>query len=179
MYVRVNSYEKYAENQYHIELSCGHSADIYHAVPYPPTEYDCQRCKRPSAAGARSKRDARPSIAPKAVHAAPTSMTHMTIDEHLIHQSVNRPQQLIGCDRELLVTAAIVCAVGALALGAIWGIVLCLILWFVSVAALQRMGKADPLMRQVYMRHVRYKPYYPAKAGLYSRSPVLPPFWTK
>ena len=25
------------------------------------------------------------------------------------------------------------------------------------------MGKADPLLRQVYMRHIRYRPFYPAK----------------
>jgi type IV secretion system protein VirB3 len=178
MYVRVNSYEQYAENQYHIELSCGHSADIYHAVPYPPTEYDCQRCKRPATAAAR-KRDTRTTHTPKAVHSPATPMIPQHVDEHTIHQSVNRPQQLIGCDRELLIVAAILCAVGALALGSIWGIALCLLLWFASVAALQRMGKADPLMRQVYMKHVRYRPFYPAKSGLHSRSPRLPPFWTR
>ena len=31
---------------------------------------------------------------------------------------------------------------------------------------LQRMGKADPLLRQIYVRHIRYKAFYPAKSGL-------------
>jgi len=31
------------------------------------------------------------------------------------------------------------------------------------------MGKADPLLRQIYVRHIRYKAFYPAKSGLLSR----------
>jgi hypothetical protein len=30
------------------------------------------------------------------------------------------------------------------------------------------MGKADPLLRQVYLRHIRYRQFYPAKSGLHS-----------
>ena len=29
-------------------------------------------------------------------------------------------------------------------------------LWVGSMGALQRMGKADPLLRPVYLRHIRY-----------------------
>ena len=34
------------------------------------------------------------------------------------------------------------------------------------MAVLQRMGKADPMLRQVYIRHIRYRPFYPAKSGV-------------
>ena len=36
--------------------------------------------------------------------------------------------------------------------------------------ALQRMGKADPLLRHVYLRHIRYLAFYPAKSGLHGQS---------
>jgi type IV secretion system protein VirB3 len=37
------------------------------------------------------------------------------------------------------------------------------------VAVLRRMGKADPLLRQVYIRHLRYREWYPAKSALLSQ----------
>jgi hypothetical protein len=32
-------------------------------------------------------------------------------------------------------------------------------------------------MRQIYMRHIRYKPFYPAKSGLYSACLQTPAKW--
>ena len=50
--------------------------------------------------------------------------------------------------------------------------------WHVSaMAALKRMGKADPLLRHAYMRHIRYRPFYPARSGLYSRCLQPPMKW--
>jgi type IV secretion system protein VirB3 len=34
--------------------------------------------------------------------------------------------------------------------------------WTVIVAALRRMAKSDPMMRRVYLRHIRYRPVYRA-----------------
>jgi hypothetical protein len=39
------------------------------------------------------------------------------------------------------------------------------------------MGKADPLLRQVYLRHLRYRPFYPAKAAIHGRSMTTPRSW--
>jgi hypothetical protein len=33
------------------------------------------------------------------------------------------------------------------------------------------------MMRQIYMRHIRYKPFYPAKSGLYSTCLQTPAKW--
>jgi type IV secretory pathway TrbD component len=49
--------------------------------------------------------------------------------------------------------------------------------WFGAVGVLQRMGKADPLLRQVYLRHIRYGDWYPAKSGVYSVSVEPPMRW--
>ena len=47
----------------------------------------------------------------------------------------------------------------AFSLASWWGIGLAVALWIGSMAALQRMGKADPLLRHVYLRHIRYTAY--------------------
>jgi len=49
--------------------------------------------------------------------------------------------------------------------------------WLGAVGVLQRMGKADPLLRQIYMRHIRYESWYPAKSGIFSASIQPPMNW--
>jgi hypothetical protein len=39
------------------------------------------------------------------------------------------------------------------------------------------MAKADPLLRRVYLRHIRYVAFYPAKSGLRSPSQETPANW--
>lgn len=94
-----------------------------------------------------------------------------------IHASLNRPNQLLGGDRELVLITALTAATLALSLGSWWGVGLAVLFWIGAIAILQRMGKADPLLRQVYLRHIRYRQFYPAKSGLYSRCAPLPRGW--
>jgi len=42
---------------------------------------------------------------------------------------------------------------------------------------LRRLAKADPVMRHVYLRHIRYKPFYPAKSGLHRAMSGSPTKW--
>ena len=97
--------------------------------------------------------------------------------EVVIHESANRPNQLLGGDRELVLLALLVAVSLAFALAAWWGIVLSIFVWGSSLAVLRRMGKADPQLRQVYLRHIRYRSFYPAKSGLYSRCLPTPTRW--
>lgn len=39
-----------------------------------------------------------------------------------------------------------------------------LLLWFGSLFLCRLMAKSDPKLRPVYMRHRRYRPYYPARS---------------
>lgn len=94
--------------------------------------------------------------------------------EVVIHQSANRPNQILGGDRELVLIAVLTAVSLAFSLGTWWGLGLSVAFWLGAVGVLQRMGKADPLLRQIYMRHIRYRPFYPAKSGLFSRC-LLPP----
>lgn len=88
--------------------------------------------------------------------------------EITIHQSANRPNQILGGDRELVLISILITVSLAFSLGTWWGFGAAVIFWLAAVAVLQRMGKADPLLRQVYMRHIRYHGFYPAKSGVYS-----------
>jgi len=97
--------------------------------------------------------------------------------EILIHQSCNRPNLLLGCDRELVLFSALLSAMLIFALVTWWGVATGILLWLVAVAVLSRMGKADPMLRQVYVRHVKYRPFYPAKSGLLSQSLSTPRCW--
>ena len=89
-----------------------------------------------------------------------------------INTSANRPNQLLGGDRELVLISALITGTLAFSLATWWGIVVSLCFWLTAVAVLQRMGKADPQLRQIYMRHIRYRSFYPAKSGMFS--PCLP-----
>jgi type IV secretion system protein TrbD len=85
------------------------------------------------------------------------------------HQSANRPHLLLGGDRELVLVSGVLAAMLIFAVMTWWSIVAGLVLWLAAVAVLARMGRVDPLLRHVYVRHVRYRPFYPAKSRLCAR----------
>jgi len=95
----------------------------------------------------------------------------------LIHPAINRPNQLLGGDRELVLVAVLLAGALGLSLASWWGVGLAVMFWIGAIGALQRMGKADPQMRQVYLRHIRYRQFYPAKSGLYSRCVPVAARW--
>ncbi len=97
--------------------------------------------------------------------------------EVIIHQSANRPNQILGADRELVLIAVLTAVSLAFSLGTWWGLALAVGFWLSTVAVLQRMGKADPQLRQVYIRHIRYHAFYPAKSGIHSRCLQTPNRW--
>jgi len=97
--------------------------------------------------------------------------------EVVIHQSANRPNQILGGDRELVLVAALIAVSLAFSLATWWGIGVSVGFWIAAMAILQRMGKADPMLRQIYMRHIRYRAFYPAKSGLFSRCLQTPGRW--
>jgi type IV secretory pathway TrbD component len=97
--------------------------------------------------------------------------------EVIIYQSANRPNLLLGGDRELVLVTVMVAGGLAFSLATWWGVGVAVMVWIVSIAVLQRMAKADPLLRRVYLRHIRYTGFYPAKSGLYARSAETPSTW--
>jgi type IV secretory pathway TrbD component len=104
-------------------------------------------------------------------------VTNDTPREITIHQSANRPNQVLGGDRELVLVSVLVAVSLAFSLASLWGVALSVGFWVSAVAVFQRMGKADPMMRHVYMRHIRYRSFYPAKSGLLSTCLQTPSRW--
>jgi type IV secretory pathway TrbD component len=97
--------------------------------------------------------------------------------EIVIHQSANRPHLLLGGDRELVLFAALLSAMLVFALVTWWGVVAGITLWILSVAVLSRMGRSDPMLRQVYLRHIHYAPFYLAKGSLGRETATIPRQW--
>ena len=83
----------------------------------------------------------------------------------------------MGGDRELVLVSLLTSVALAFSLASWWGLGVSVAWYIGAMAVLKRMGKADPLLRQVYMRHIRYRPFYPAKSGLYSRCLQSPMAW--
>ena len=97
--------------------------------------------------------------------------------EIVIHQSANRPHLLLGGDRELVLFAALMSAMLIFALVTWWGIVAGIAIWIGAVAILSRMGRFDPMLRQVYVRHVKYRAFYPAKGRVRGETVATPKAW--
>ena len=76
-----------------------------------------------------------------------------------------------------MLVAALIAVSLAFSLATWWGIGVSVGFWIAAMAILQRMGKSDPMLRQIYMRHIRYRAFYPAKSGLFSRCLQTPGRW--
>lgn len=99
--------------------------------------------------------------------------------EIVVHQSCNRPNLLLGGDRELVLLSAIMAAMLAFVIATWWGAISGVVLWVSAVAVLNRMGKADPILRQTYVRHIRYQSFYPAKSPISAAPGRTPLYWSR
>ena len=97
--------------------------------------------------------------------------------EIVIHQSANRPHLLLGGDRELVLFAALMSAMLIFAMVTWWAILAGIAIWIGAVAILSRMGRFDPMLRQVYVRHVKYRAFYPAKGRVRCETAATPKAW--
>ncbi len=79
-----------------------------------------------------------------------------------IYRSLTRPSLLIGAERELVLVTGMLAAMLIFAAQTVLGLSLGLLLWGIGVYLLRQMGKADPMMSRIYIRHVQYRAYYPA-----------------
>jgi len=79
-----------------------------------------------------------------------------------VHSALNRPNLLLGAERELTLILGLICTIMVF-LALTWQTALLgIFLWIVLISLLRMMAKADPMMSKIYLRHLRYKPFYPA-----------------
>jgi type IV secretion system protein TrbD len=97
--------------------------------------------------------------------------------EVVFHRSLNRPNLMMGGERELVMLAGVVSVLLIFDLMTWWSIIIGVVWFPIAVGVLAKLGKADPLMRKVATRSFSYQDYYPAKASLRSPSKGTPKSW--
>lgn len=83
-----------------------------------------------------------------------------------IHRSLQRAILIAGADRDLVVLNA--CVAVAIVLSSkfqLYGWVIGGLLGIAIHLGLVVVAKIDPQMREVYLRHIQYQDYYPARAS--------------
>ncbi|SCB49620.1 conjugal transfer protein TrbD [Rhizobium multihospitium] len=86
-----------------------------------------------------------------------------------IHRALSRPNLLMGADRELVLITGLAAVILIFIVLTIYSAVFGIVVWIVFIGVLRMMAKSDPLMRQVYIRHISYKSNYKATASPWRR----------
>lgn len=71
-----------------------------------------------------------------------------------------------GCERAPFVFLFMGCGFMAAPMN-IYGIILGIIIFAVGLILLRMMAKKDPIMTKVYLRHIKYKKFYPGKPSIH------------
>ncbi len=82
------------------------------------------------------------------------------LERSRIHRALSRPALLFGADRELVLVTGLASVILIFVILDLIAAVVGIVLWIVVVGLLRMMAKADPLMRKVYLRHIKYRNYY-------------------
>ncbi|MCO6410862.1 conjugal transfer protein TrbD [Hoeflea alexandrii] len=77
-----------------------------------------------------------------------------------IHRALSRPNHLMGADRELVLLTGLATVILIFVVLTWFSVMLGIAIWIAVVEILRIMAKADPMMRQVYLRHIGYRPAY-------------------
>jgi len=81
-----------------------------------------------------------------------------------IRRAGNRDNLWMGGDRELVMFSGLLAFALIFSALEVRATIAGLVLWFGSLFVFRLMAKADPKMRFVYLRHRKYKEYYPARS---------------
>jgi len=83
------------------------------------------------------------------------------------HRVLHRPNLFLGGEREPALLTLLIA--GGLAVSGMNTVSFLVgaALWFSAIPVLRWMAKADPYMSKIYLRHIRYRGYYPARSRPY------------
>jgi type IV secretion system protein VirB3 len=93
------------------------------------------------------------------------------------HESANRHNLIMGGEREWVLVTAFLALMLIVMIRTWWSVALGLCLWFGGIAALKRMGKADPIMVRLWRRSLLYKDRYEARSGIDVPGRSTPKTW--
>lgn len=88
-----------------------------------------------------------------------------------IRRAGNRNNLFMGGDRELVMFSGLLAFALIFSAQELRATLVGLTLWFGSLFMLRVMAKSDPKMRHVYLRHRRYRSYYPARSTPHRDNP--------
>jgi type IV secretory pathway TrbD component len=77
-----------------------------------------------------------------------------------IHRALSRPNLLLGGDRELVLITGLATVILIFVVLTVYSAAFGVTVWICTVGVLRLMAKSDPLMRKVYIRHIRYRAFY-------------------
>ncbi|WP_026133594.1 conjugal transfer protein TrbD [Janthinobacterium sp. CG3] len=89
-----------------------------------------------------------------------------------IRRAGNRHNLFMGGDRELVMFTGLMAFALIFSAQEVRATVVGLGLWFGALYMFRKMAKSDPRMRQVYIRHRKYKSYYPARSTPFRINPT-------
>ena len=96
--------------------------------------------------------------------------TSVPLARSRIHRALSRPNHLMGADRELVLLTGLAAVILLFVVLTWFSVLIGLAIWIAVIGALRMMAKADPMMRQVYLRHVGYRPSYRATSSPWRRA---------
>lgn len=88
----------------------------------------------------------------------PDTVSYLT--RNRIHRALSRPNLLMGADRELVLITGLAAVILIFVVLTLYSAVLGLAAWVITIGALRLMARIDPVMRRVYLRHIRYRRIY-------------------
>jgi len=88
----------------------------------------------------------------------------MSLRQLPIYKSTYKPNLFLGGDRELVMLSGLLSAILIFVALDVLSFIVGVCSWFISLAGFRLMAKHDPLLRQVYLRHRKYKQFYPARS---------------
>lgn len=81
-----------------------------------------------------------------------------------IRRAGNRDNLFMGGDREIVMFVGLLAAALIFSAQELRATVIGIVLWITCLYLARLAAKSDPKLRQVYMRQLRYRAYYPARS---------------
>lgn len=91
----------------------------------------------------------------------------MSLRRTNMYKSLTRVQLLLGCDRDTVIFVGLISIFIGLMIRQPLGVILGAVLFLVVIRLLRMATKRDPMIKEVYIRHITYKDYYPATSRLH------------
>ena len=91
------------------------------------------------------------------------------LQKNRIHRALSRPNLLMGADRELVLVTGLAAIILIFVVLTVYSVLIGIAIWLAIIGLLRRMAKADPMMRRIYLRHIRYSSHYRATSTPWRR----------